>query len=100
MAKAAKAFTGLQKAHQVLVAQISATTPNNITLLATADALQARKEHLSEVLNAALAYAKALIDDTNEVSPTKVADHTDYLEDAISDVIGGITHAARRLEAA
>jgi hypothetical protein len=61
------------------------------------DVLQ-RADHLKAVLAAVTSYAKAIVEDTAAVAPIGyVADQTEYLVDAASEITGALKSAVDRM---
>ena len=89
----------VQVAHNTLVAILAASRPHPIAgFAAHRFDIMRRRDHLDQVLRAALDYARTIVEDTAHNAPIGyVEDETGFLEDAVGTIYGGLNNAVERL---
>lgn len=94
----ARALPTTTAAHYKLVAAVVEEGPADL-IIGVADGidLQYRADHLKTILEAVVAYAKAIVADTVHNGVVLIHDETNLLCDAASDVTGALRNAADRM---
>jgi hypothetical protein len=95
----AAALPAVHVAHNDMISTLAGLKPRRI-VGSRADRFEVleRADHLEKVLAAVTAYAKAVIADTAAMAPIGyVADETEYLVDAASEITGAFKRAVDRI---
>jgi hypothetical protein len=93
------ALPAVQVAHNDMISTLAGLKPYRI-VGSHADRFEVlqRADHLEAVLAVVTTYAKAIVEDTAAVAPVGyVADQTEYLVDAASEITGALKSAVDRM---
>jgi hypothetical protein len=88
-ARPAATFSTVEEAHTGLIERLAGSKPRRIPYIADAQDIEARAEHLRQVLGAVLDYVGTIVTDTDHVAPGGSIDRK-YLLGLISDVAGDV----------